>query len=596
MYKLFCKKITVTENIKLLHRLSKLVQPFWRVLLLGVCANIIYTLIDTGLTYMTRSFLEKGFIQVDLNFVKTIPLILLVVITGRGIVSSVAGYCMTYVARSVVKVLRQTVFSHVIKLPSSYYDNAPSGQLLSKILYDVEQVAQVSADALTDFVQNFFLVIGLLTVMLVLCWQLSLLFLITIPFVGFIVNSTNKRMRRLSHNVQQTMGKVTEVASEAIDGYRVIRVFGGEFYETNKFNKTTELACIQDMKVAASKALNVAGVQIVVAIGIALIIFVAVKLATFIIISAGSFVAIIAAMLQLIKPLKILTTLNSTFQRGLAGAESIFNLIDQPLENSAGIVLQHPLNGNINFDRINFYYNQSSHVLREVSLTIKSGQKVALVGSSGSGKTTISSLLLRFYQANNGTITIDNMDINSLSLTSLRSQIALVSQQTTLFNDTIANNIAYGNAEYVMDKIIHAAKLSYAHEFISLLPDGYESRIGENGVLLSGGQRQRLAIARAIFKNAPILILDEATSALDSTSEHIIQKALEHVMHGKTTLIIAHRLSTIQTADKIVVLDRGRIVEEGTHASLLAINGYYSGLFYSQIKRLSKKNVDCKIS
>ena len=560
-------------------RILTYVRPFWAVLLVGVAANIVYSLIDAGLTYMLRPFLDKGFINIDMDFIKQIPLIILIGISIRGLVSSLGSYCMTWVARTVVNVLRQRVFKHIIQLPADYYDEANSGQLLSKILYDVEQVAQVSADALTDFVQNTCLVIGLLSVMMMLCWQLSLMFLLTIPFIGVVVNLTNKRVRRISHRVQKTMGQVTEIAAEVIDGYRVVRIFGGESYEIDKFHRATETSRLNDMKVAISKAINVSSVQIIIAFGIAMIIFASIKLSTIIIVTAGSFLAIIAAMLQLIKPLKTLTTLNASIQRGLAGAESVFTLLDNKVESAEGKSIDHTRPCSINFDQVSFAYRSGSQVLNSIDFCINAGETVALVGQSGSGKTTIASLLPRFYDVTSGCITINNQPINELSLKSLRQCLAMVSQHVTLFNDTIANNIAYGSLDVSREQIINAARLAYADEFITTLELGYDTRVGENGVLLSGGQRQRIAIARAILKDAPILILDEATSALDNESERYIQAALDHVMKNRTTLVIAHRLSTIKRADKIIVLHQGRVVECGTHQQLLDKGGHYTQLY-----------------
>jgi len=571
----------------LYRRLITYVKPFWVVLLLGLLANVCYSLIDAGFTYMMRPFLDKGFIHVDMRFVKHIPLLVLIGISVRGLVSSMGSYCMTWVARSVVNVLRQRVFTHLLRLPADYYDEATSGELLSKILYDVEQVAQVSADALTDFVQNTCLIIGLLTVMMVICWQLSLMFLLTIPFIGIIVNLTSKRVRRISHKVQKSMGDVTEITSEVIDGYRVVRIFGGEQYEINKFKKATEKSRLNDMKVAVSKAINVSGVQSIIAIGIAAIIFAAIKLSAVITITAGSFLAIIAAMLQLIKPMKTLTTLNTSIQKGLAGAESVFALLDKKVEPSQGIVLTQKSKGSIQFERVSYTYRMGNPVLHEVDFHIKAGETVALVGHSGSGKTTIASLLPRFYDVHSGRILLDGVPINDISLASLRDQIALVSQHVTLFNDTLANNIAYGRFDVSREQIEEAARLAYADEFIQKLPYGYDTRVGENGVLLSGGQRQRLAIARAILKDAPILILDEATSALDNESERYIQAALLRVMNNRTTLVIAHRLSTIKQANKIIVMQQGRVVEQGTHEQLLDLKGHYSQLY-----RVQKQNVE----
>ena len=579
-------------TMSLYGRLFSYMKPFWPVLVLGLVANVFYSCIDAGFTYLMRPFLDKGFVHTDLSFVKKIPLIVLIGVTIRGLVSAAGDYCMTWVARSMVNVFRQRVFAHIIRLPADYYDEATSGQLLSTMLYDVEQVARVSADALADFVQNVCLIIGLLTVMMVICWQLSLMFLLTVPFIGLIVNFTSKRVRRSSHKVQKSMGVVTEVASEAIDGYRVVRVFGGGEYEINKFKQAAEMSRQNDMKVASSKALNVSGVQIIIAIGIAMIIYTAIQLSAVITVSAGSFLAIIAAMIQLIKPMKMLTTLNAVIQRGLAGVEGVFKLLDKPLETSEGLVLAQRARGDICFQNVSFSYRQGPSVLQNINLNIKAFETVALVGRSGSGKTTIASLLPRFYEVASGKIMLDGEPINHIELASLRSQMSLVSQQVTLFNDTLANNIAYGRFDVGMDEIIRAAKLAYADEFIQKLPDGYHTRVGENGVLLSGGQRQRLAIARAILKDAPILILDEATSALDSESERYIQLALEQIMKNRTTLVIAHRLSTIIRADRIVVLHHGRLVEQGTHQQLLEIDGYYSRLYHSQQLGVAEESED----
>lgn len=564
-------------------KLLKFVKPFWPVLALGVVANIIYSGIDAGLTYMLRPFLDKGLIAIDMQFVWKIPIILLLGISARGLVSSLGSYCMTWVARSVVNVLRQRVFAHIIRLPADYYDKATSGELLSKILYDVEQMAQISADALTDFVQNTCLVIGLLTVMMVICWQLSLMFLITIPFIGIVVNYTNKRVRKISHRVQKTMGKVTEIAAEVIEGYKVVRIFGGEKYEISKFNEATEESRKNDMKVATSKAINVSSVQMIIGVGISFIIFISIKLSTVIIVTAGAFLAIIAAMLQLIKPLKTLTNLNAAIQRGLAGAESVFILLDNKVEESQGTqILDTSKPCKIKFENVSFAYRQGPTVLHNIDLEIEAGSTVALVGHSGSGKTTLASILPRFYDINSGRILINDISINELSLANLRDSMALVSQHVTLFNDTISNNIAYGKSNASFDEIISAAKMSYADNFISQLEYGYDTKVGENGVLLSGGQRQRIAIARAILKDAPILILDEATSALDNESERYIQSALQKVMQNRTTLVIAHRLSTIKRADKIVVMQNGKIVEVGTHSELLAAGGHYTHLYQAQ--------------
>ena len=397
----------------------------------------------------------------------------------------------------------------------------------------------------------------------------------------------------MSHAVQESMGDVTEIAEEVLEGYRVVRIFGGQHYEKNKFNRAIEWNRTRDMKVALTKALNVLAVQSVIAIGIALIVLATIKLYSVIAITAGGFLSIIAAMLQLIKPMKDLTTVNTTIQRGLAGAESIFELLDEPLERDRGHQQLHHVKGIITYQSINFSYASSKElVLRDINVTIEAGQTVALVGRSGSGKSTFVGLLPRFYDPQSGYISLDGVPIDKLSLKNLREHIALVSQDVTLFNDTIANNIAYGSSREVsLAEIERAAVASHAMEFITSLPQGLHTQIGENGLLLSGGQRQRLAIARAILKDAPILILDEATSALDTESERYIQAALERLMRGRTTLVIAHRLSTIKKADNIIVLAHGQIIEAGTHDDLLKRDQQYARLYRLQFSNDTQDNV-----
>ncbi len=567
----------------LLKRLLGYLTPFWPLLLLGLVVNMSYAGIDAGFTYMAKVFVDRGLVDQDQSFIRWIPWIILIGISLRGVMNALAGYLMTWVARQLVNTLRRQVFGHILRLPAQLYHQYSSGQLLSKILYDVEQVAHVSADALTTFVQSVCLIIGLLAVMFYISWQLSLLFMLTAPVVILIVNYTNRRTRRVSHAAQQSMGQVTEIAEEAIEGYREVRIYGGQAYEEGKFDQATEQSRLRDMKVAATKALNVAGVQMVIALGISLIIVAAIQLSAILEISAGGFVAIIVAMLQLSVPIKRLTNITSIIQRGLAGAESVFHLLDESMEAEQGQRELTRVNGQLCFDQVCFAY-PSRPVLHDIQVVIEPGETVALVGRSGSGKSTLVNLVPRFYSLTQGQILLDGVDIAQLSLANLRQHIALVSQQVMLFNDTIANNIVYGSSNHDARQIEIAARLAHVWEFAQHLPQGLQTMVGENGVLLSGGQRQRIAIARALMKNAPILILDEATSALDTESERHIQAALTEVMRHRTTLVIAHRLSTIENADRILVLDQGRIIEQGSHQQLLAHEGHYAYLHAMQFQ------------
>lgn len=476
------------------------------------------------------------------------------------------------------------MFRQMLRLPAHYYDATTSGKLLSKLLYNVEQLAQISADAVTDLVQSAFLLIGLFVVMFMISWQLSLLYFITVPIIAMVVQIANKRVRRISHQVQETMAEITEIAEESIEGYRVVRIFSGEKYETAKFDRANERSRARDMKVAMTKSLNVAGVQLIAAAGLSVIIYLAVVPGSLFVLTAGDFASIMAAMLALLKPLKTITRVNSKIQRGIAGAQSVFEMLDELPEVDKGQRRIQRADGRLQFQSVGFSYNgMDKQVLHDINFEVKTGETVALVGRSGSGKSTLVNLLPRFYEIDQGMIILDGIDIRDIVLHDLRRQIAVVSQQVILFNDTLANNIAYGAGGNISEaRIRAAAKSAHALEFIDNLAEGLQTLVGENGVLLSGGQRQRLAIARAILKDAPILIFDEATSALDTEAERHIQAAMDEVMRNRTTLVIAHRLSTIEKADKIIVMDAGRIVEMGTHQSLLAENGLYAKLYEMQ--------------
>ena len=561
------------------------VRRYWPSLAIALAASMVYSGIDAWFIYFLKPLINKGLVARDRGFLKMAPFLVLGVFMLRGVASFFSNYNIAAVSRNVIMKLRQDLFRHLQKLPARFYDHSTSGHVLSVILYSIEQVANASADVLTTAVQSGFFIIGLLVVMFKISWKLSLLYFIIIPLITMIMRYTSKRVRRLSLTIQESMGNLTHTAEENIEGYKIVRGFGGEEYETEKFNKATRVNCQREMKVVAARSWSVSSVQLVAAIALSATLYVATLDIAGSILSPGGFVTLIAAMLALLKPMKDLTTMQNKLYRGLAGAQTVFEMLDEKTEEDNGTYSVQRARGQMEFRQVNFMYQADKPVLRDIQFSVKPGEIVALVGRSGSGKSTLVNLLPRFYANFTGDILLDNISIRDYTLANLRRQFAMVSQHVILFNDTIRNNIAYGSFESASEAdVIAAAKAAYAYDFIEKLPKGFDTLVGENGVLLSGGQRQRIAIARAILKNAPVFILDEATSALDTESERYIQSALDNLMRDRTTLVIAHRLSTVEHADKIIVMDDGKIVEMGTHADLLVRDGQYAKLYKMQFK------------
>ena len=566
--------ITDLSGFKAYKRLILDAKQYWYLFVIGAIGTVVLSSVDAGLTWFLKPILDKGFINRDQSFINWLPLIILAIFVFRGVGGFVSDYCISRVARSVVTDFRRRLFSHYMKLPASFYDRCRSGDLLGLIIFNVEQVAQACSSSMITVLRETSLLIGLVIVMFSISWQLSLFFVVITPFITWVVRWSATRMRRLSTQVQDSVGDVTSVAEEGIENYKVVRIFRGQQQELAKFFKATKRNLQQSLKVVVTNSIGSASVQILVSIPIAGTLFFA-TMPSFNF-SAGGFAAIVGAMVSLLRPFRRLTTVNATFQKGIAGTESIYQMLSQPVEDDCGNQLLSNCQGELHLKDISFRYAEDSNwVLHNISLQVPHGKTIALVGRSGSGKTTLVNLLPRFYEANIGSICIDGHDIKQYTLDSLRQQFSIVSQNTTLFNETIANNIAYGMDNVDLDQIRQAAKAACADEFIERFPMQYDELIGEDGVLLSGGQRQRIAIARALLKKAPILILDEATSALDSHSEQHIQRALTSLMAFSTSIVIAHRLSTIENADWIVVMDQGHIIEQGTHADLLAKQGAY---------------------
>lgn len=560
-------------------RLLRYGQPYLLIFIIAVLGNACHAGIDSLFIYLMKPLLDHGFVNPNLAFIRWMPLIAVSLFATRAIVMLVGNYCMGYVGRRVVFAMRQQIFHRLMRLPCSFYDKNSSGSLLSMIIYNVSQVAAACTDAITSLIQSVCMMIGLITVMFTINWRLALTFLLFVPIMAVTIKFSGQRLRRLNRNAQNSMGHVTHSAEEAIEGYKVIRMFGGEAFETARFEKAAGRNMLQELKIIITKSLSTSSIQFFGVCGLAGIIYFGTTQAIESHLTAGGFAGILSAMMALLKPLKDLTMVNATIQRGLAGAESVFELLDQPIEVDTGTYTVKRARGEIQLKNVSFTYpGYQRRILDKVSFTMAAGKTTALVGRSGCGKSTLANLLPRFYDCQAGCIYLDGIPVSDYQLANLRQQFALVSQQINLFNDSVRNNIAYGCVDGVVSDeiVLQAAMAAHAMEFIEKLPQGLDTIIGENGVLLSGGQRQRIAIARAILKDAPVLILDEATSALDTESERCIQQALEAVMQNRTTLVIAHRLSTIEKADDIIVLEAGRVLEQGRHADLLALDGHYA--------------------
>ena len=570
--------------LRLYKRLMAYVWPYKWVFLASVLGMAVVSATEGGFAWIMKPLIDGGFVENDANLVRYIPLIVVAIFVVRGLFGFMAGYATNWVGRQVIFQIRSQMFSRLVNLPSRFYDAHSSGILISKLIYDVEQVMNAATKAFTSMVKDSLSLVFLLGWMLFLSWRLTLMFLVLAPVIAISVRTISVRFRKTSRQIQQSMGEITHVVQEAIEGQRVVKIFCAQDAETRAFNLVNVRNLKQAMRKATAAAINVPVVELLAAIGVAVAIFFAMQQRSAGQFSAGDFVSYITAMGLMMPAIKRLSMVNEVIQTGISAAQSVFGLIDEAPEADPGTQAIQHASGKIEYRHVGFRYPVSSDpVLDDVSFRIEPGETLALVGASGSGKTTAANLLPRFYMTDTGEILLDGININTLKLGNLRSHIALVSQETVLFDDSIRNNIAYGKEGPIDDaRIVEAARAAHVLEFAQQQPEGLDTMVGERGVRLSGGQRQRIAIARAIYKNAPILILDEATSALDTESERLVQEAMRELMRNRTTLVIAHRLSTIENANRILVLSQGRVVETGTHTELLAKNGMYARLYRLQ--------------
>ena len=572
------------STLRLYRRLMAYVWPYKWVFLASILGMAVVSVTEGGFAWIMKPLIDGGFVKNDANSIRYVPMLIIGIFVARGLFGFMASYATNWVGRQVIFQIRSQMFTRLVHLPSRFFDAHSSGILISKLIYDVEQVMNAATKAFTSVVKDSLSLVFLLGWMLYLNWKLTLLFMLLAPVIALTVRMISQRFRKSSRLIQQSMGEITHVVQEAIEGQRVVKIFCAQDVESRAFDQVNARNLKQAMKKATAAAINVPVVELLAAIGVAIAIYFAMQQSSAGHLTAGEFTSYITAMGLMMPAIKRLSMVNEVIQTGMAAAQSVFGLIDETPEADVGTQEIPRVIGRIEYRQVGFRYPVSNApVLDDVSFRIEPGEILALVGASGSGKTTAANLLPRFYMADAGEILLDGMNINTLKLNNLRSHIALVSQETMLFDDSIRNNIAYGKEGPIDDaRIVEAARAAHVLDFAQQQPEGLDTLVGERGVRLSGGQRQRIAIARALYKNAPILILDEATSALDTESERLVQEAMRELMRNRTTLVIAHRLSTIENANRILVLTQGRVVETGTHAELLARNGTYARLYRLQ--------------
>ena len=576
------KQATSTEVYK---RLLTYVLPFWRLFVISTVGFLIYALTQPLFAAMIKHIVD-ALQSPEREGVEYLPAFIVALVFVRGIGAYLGNYFLARVSTNVIHALRCQIFNHYIYLPTAYFDANNSGYMISRITHNVGEVSRATTDAVRSFIREGLTTIGLFSYLLYTNWLLSLIFIGLAPIIAILVSYVSRRLRRLSKHIQDSIGDMTHITSELVSGHRIVRSFGGEDYERQRFQESSAFNRRQSLKLAATMAVHSPLMQFIISIALAILMYLALMVMKEA--SAGEFVAYLTAAFMLPRPIRLLSDANADIQKGIAAAESLFEVLDEASEKNEGAYKIEKCLGNLEFKNVSFSYPEANDVaIKNISFKAKAGQTIALVGASGGGKSTLANLIPRFYDYEQGKILLDGVDIKDYTLVNLRQHIALVTQNVTLFNDSIANNIAYGSLVGIQpQQIEQAAEDAYAMQFINAMQSGLETEIGENGVKLSGGQRQRLALARALLKDAPILILDEATSALDTESERYIQEALKKVMKNRTTIVIAHRLSTIENADTILVMEKGQIIESGNHQELIKKKGAYSRLHQLQFSEV----------
>jgi ATP-binding cassette, subfamily B, bacterial MsbA len=578
-------RLVQTDNTSwaIYRRLLRYARPYIGVFLIGVLGMILFAATNIGLAYLVKQFVSGAFVERDRQILWQIPIAVIVLFTLRGVGDFVANYYPSWVGRQVIKGLRRDVFSHYLRLPTAYLDAQQSGHLLSKLTNNIELVAAAATSAAISLIGDSLSIIGLLIYMFYMNWRLALFCIAAAPVIAWLMQIANRSFRRYSERIQNSMGDITRVAKEAIDAHRLIKIFNAEDHQTERFEQVNEINRASNMKLARAKSVSNPVVQCIASIALASVLYVAIRQVFSHNMRVDQFLAFLAALMQIPSPLRSLVNMSGPLQQGIAAGQSVFDLLDQPTEGTGGTRAITRARGEIEFRDVSFRYaSDKGGVLHDVSFRVRPGETVAIVGRSGSGKTTLVGLVPRFYDVQQGSVLLDGVDVREYRLTDLRSQVSLVSQEVVLFNDTIRNNIAFNAIDRTDAQVEEAARAANVMEFVAQQPHGFDTALSDRGQNLSGGQRQRISIARALLKDSPVLILDEATAALDNESERRVQQELSMLMQGRTTLVIAHRLSTVEGADRIIVLDQGRIVETGNHRELLARGGLYAALHGTQ--------------